>query len=127
MDIKKLFPVFLSGLILVLVIWQIQPPKHLISINFSQTILFFVPLFLFLFFLINLILNFLLWNAVISLGLILLLTLKALGFLNPITFVLTLTAIGFFLKSYKRPKRFGLRNLFYSAKIPKLSRLKKQR
>lgn len=127
MKIKKLFPVFLFGLIFTLVIWQVQPPKHLISINFFQIILFFVPLFLFLLFLINLFVQFLVWSMVISLGLIFLLILKALGSLNPVTLILILTAAGLFLKSFKKPKKFGLKNLSYSAKIPRLTKLKRQR
>lgn len=124
---KVFFPLIIYGVILVLVVLKIEPPKNFASISFPQAILFFLPLFLFLFFFINLLVHFFLWSVVLSLEIIILLILQALGFLNPLTLILNLAAVILLLKSLKRPKRFHLKNLSYSAKIPKLTKLKRQR
>ncbi|MDO8638974.1 MAG: hypothetical protein Q7R43_05335 [Candidatus Daviesbacteria bacterium] len=52
---KKLLPVLFFGIIFVVVINLVTPPKDLSSASIWQLGLFFIPLFLFLFFLFNLI------------------------------------------------------------------------
>lgn len=55
MLMKKLVPILFFGAIFIIVINQVTPPKDLASASILQLGLFFIPLFLFFFFLINLI------------------------------------------------------------------------
>ena len=52
---KKLLPILFFGIIFVIVINQVTPPKDLSSASIWQLGLFFIPLFLFFFFSLNLI------------------------------------------------------------------------
>lgn len=118
--VKKLLPVLLFGIILGLVILNITPPDSLTSASPWQIIIFFLPLFLFLTFLINILFGFLLRSLIISLGILLLLVLKSLDSLNLVSVLITLIAVGLLIKS--------LRNSSSSqSKIPNLSHLSKQK
>lgn len=102
---KKIWPAVFWGIILGLVIFKVPPPATFTIAYFPQLLLFFAPLFLFFVFSINLIFTSLLWSIVISLGLIAIFILQALGFLNPITLTLTLVTILFSLSNSNRGKR----------------------
>lgn len=52
---KKLLPIFLFGIIFIIVITQVTPPTSLSSDSIFQLGLFFIPLLLFFFFSLNLI------------------------------------------------------------------------
>lgn len=52
---KKLVPIFFFGIIFIVVINQVTPPTNLSSASILQLGLFFIPLFLFFFFSLNLI------------------------------------------------------------------------
>lgn len=119
---KRLLPVLLLGLILGLVIWQTPPPASLTSASVLQLTLFLTPLFLLLTFLVDHFLRFFLRSLVVSLGLVILLVLKALDSLNIASLIMTVLAVVLIIKSLKKPKKLN-----YSAKIPKLTSLKKQR
>ena len=114
---KKNLPLVFLGIILILVVWQVEPPKSLTSASLIQIIVFFLPFWLFLTFLINLFLKFLLRSLIISLGLTILLSLEALNFITiPIVILATvLTTLAF-----KKPKNLK------SVNIPSL-KLRKQR
>lgn len=119
---KQIVPVLILGGILGLVIWQVQPPRSLATASIFQLLVFFLPFFLFLAFLINLYFQFILRSLLISLGITLLLILKSLNSLNIITVIIIVLAIILIFKSFKKPQKG-----FYQTKIPKLSRLQKQR
>lgn len=119
---KKLLPVLISAAIFSLVIWQVQPPKTFTTVTSAQIALFFLPLFLFLLTIFNLIFNFYLRSFVITLGVVLLFILKALDILNIITAGVLILAIILIVKSLKRPQK-----TFYQSKIPKLLKLSKQK
>lgn len=119
--INRLLPIFLFGAILALVIWQVEPPSSLTKASIIQLILFFVPLLLFLVSAWNLLCQFYLRSFILSLGTMLLITLKALDALTIISFFLTILATILIASSLKKPKNY------YQPKIPKLSPLKKQK
>ncbi|HBR20185.1 hypothetical protein A2617_01515 [Candidatus Daviesbacteria bacterium RIFOXYD1_FULL_41_10] len=120
--LKRVFPVLFFGGILGLVIWQIVPPKSFDIASYFQIIVFWVPLFLLLFFILNLFIRFFLRSFIITLGIILLLVIKTLDIFNILTVILTILSIIFLVKTFKKPRR-----KFYRGKIPKISKLAKQR
>lgn len=121
LPLKKLSPIFISGAIFGLVIWQIEPPQSLTKASFLQMVLFFVPLFLSLIFTFDLIFRFYLKSFIISLSIVIILILKTLDTLNLVTLALTFVATFLITKSLKQPKKS------YLSKIPKLSHLQKQK
>lgn len=120
--LKKLIPVFIFTAIFGLVISQIQPPQSLPSSSPTQLLLFFLPLLLFLTFLLNLYYKFTLKSLLISLSIVALFFLKGFDLFNIFSVTAILAFIVLTLKFLKRPKKFD-----YQPKIPKLSQLSKQR
>lgn len=102
--IKSILPVFIFGVLFGVIVYSTQPPQTLTSGTFIQILLFFVPLFLFLMFLLNIFLQFLIRSFVISLGIILLLIFKSLDMLNLVTIVLTILATIFITISFKKTR-----------------------
>lgn len=104
---------FLPKLLLPLIFWAafiyivntFEPPQTFTQISLFQILLFFIPLFLAILFTINLIIRFLLFSLTISLAMCLLILLKGLGGLNPISGLLTLFAFGLLLSYLKQFKR----------------------
>lgn len=120
--VKKILPPFLFAFILGLVIWQVKPPESITQANLSQLTLFFVPLILFLTFLTNLYTKYILKSFIFSLGITLILILKALDlfifFSIPAAFVITL----FVARSLKKPAR---KSFSSQPKIPPKPRMLK--
>lgn len=123
--LKNLSPVVAFGLIFGVVVWQIEPPGSFINISIPQAGLFFIPLFLLFASIINLYFQFWPRSLIVSLGFILLLTLKALGTLNLISLGFTITATILIAKSFKKPAA-NLKKFTYNPKVPKLSKLHQQ-
>lgn len=104
---------FLPKLLLPLISWGIfiyivntfEPSQTFTQISLFQALVFFIPLILALTFTINLIIRFLIFSFTISAALCLLLLLKGLGGLNPISGLLTLFAFGLLLSYLKQFKR----------------------
>lgn len=124
----KLLPKFLLILffwgIFILVILQIPYPNSLTDTSALQLLAFFVPLTFALSFTINLFLKFLPYSFSISLGIILLLLLKALSALNIVTGVIIVLAVGLLISYFSKIKK-GKR-LTTTLKIPRLTRLRKK-
>lgn len=118
--LKKFLPIILPGLILTWVIFKIEPPKSITQASVLQILLFFIPLFLLIVFLLNLYLRFLVYSAIMAIGIIILLLLQALNSLNIVSAALVIIACALLLKSIQRPK-----NKIPLAKIPKLGKLAK--
>ena len=118
----KLIPVIFFAVIFSYVLFNLDYPQSLTSATAFQLISFLIPLYLLITFILNLFLNFLPLAGISSLGLIILLTLKALDSLNLVTGGLTAVSVGLFISYFKKNKRGSLTN--YS-KIPTLTKLKK--
>lgn len=117
---SKIIPIFVSGVVLSFVIWQVKPPEDLSQASITQILLLFIPLISFFIFTVNLFLKFILKSIIVSLLLTTLLIFKALG-LNPITLIAILGAVAATFKYLKKNQKNP-----YQAKIPKLSQLRKQ-
>lgn len=104
--LKKILPIIIFGGLLGLVVWQIQPPASLTEASFFQFLLFFIPLFLLLIFIFNLLFNFFIRSLILSLGIILLLIFKSLDLLNFVSSFLTILATILLIISFKKPKMF---------------------
>lgn len=100
--LKKILPIFGCGIIFGLVMWNLEPPKSLTQATFWQIVLFFIPLFLLLTFLVNIFLGQLIKSLIISFGVILLLILKSLDMLNFISLLSTLLATFLIALSFKK-------------------------
>jgi len=119
---KKFLPVLIFGGIFAWVIFQVEPPKPVAEGNILSPILFFLSLFFFLTFFLNLFFQLFLRSLILSSGIIILLILQALNFLNPGSFILVVILTIVILKSFSKRKGF-----FYQTRIPKLSKLAKQK
>ena len=120
--IKKIIPIIFLWSAFTFVVLQIPYPETITQANLTQLLTFFITLFLALTITINLFLKNILSSLSISLGLIFLLTLKALDSLNLVTGILVVIAVGLFVSYFRKIKRNNLTKL---PKIPKLTRLKK--
>lgn len=121
--ILKTIPALIFWGVFIFVIFQVPYPKSLTQASLFQTLSFFIPLFLVLTFTINIFFKIFLSSATISLGLILLLILKAVDALNFVTAGLTLFAIYLFLSYFQKSRKKRLTSSF---KIPKLSSLRRK-
>lgn len=119
--IFRLLPL-ISGLVFVLVLWQTTPPPNFNDIQPFQLFIFFVPLIILLFSLVNLIISNQRRSLAISLGINSLLILQAFSVLNlfSVGFVVILTAI--LIRAFKKPH-----SLITGVPIPRLSKFLKQR
>lgn len=128
---SRIIPALFFWGIFLFVILQIPYPESLIRANFIQVILFFTSLYLALIFTFNIPLKNILSSSAISLGLIFLLILKALGSLNLITGLLVIISVGLLVSYFRKAKRgshsinSGFKNLTKQAKIPKLTHIRK--
>ncbi len=120
--LKRILLIFFFGGIFGLIVYQTEPPKSFETASYFQIIAFFLPLFLFLFFLLNLFIQFIIRSFIISLGIILLLIIKTLDIFNPAVIILIILSVILLAKTFKKPQR-----KFYQTKIPKISKLAKQR
>jgi hypothetical protein len=88
--------------IFIWVIFYIEPPKSLTEANLLQIAYFFIPLYLAIIFSVNLLLKSLPASGSIALGIVILLTLKALDLFNflyvTITLIATLLLFSYFKK-----------------------------
>lgn len=106
------------------VVLQIPYPESLTQANITQLLSFFIPLFLAIALTFNIFLKNIFITGSISLGIILLLILKALDSLNLITGVLVIISIGLLVSYFRKLKR---KNLTKLPKIPKLTTLRRKR
>lgn len=120
--VKRFVPIIFFATVLGYVAWRTEPPKNLTDASFIQISLFFIPLFFLLTFILDLVLNFLLRSAFLSLGLIILLVLKTLGNLSFFNGGVTVLGTLLIVRSFQKSPRYR-----YQAKTPKPSKLQKQR
>lgn len=118
--IFKFLPSLVFWSVFLYVVLQIDYPQTITEANLIQLFAFFISLFLAITFTLNIFLKNILISISISLGLIFLLFLKALGSLNLITGILTLIPFGLLISYFKKTKRRGLTNF---TKMPKLTKL----
>src|SRR3989304_9199389 len=110
--------------IFVFVVLQVPYPESLTQANLIQLIPFFVPLYLALTFTLNIFLKNIFSSTSFSLGLILLLILKALDSLNIVTGILTAVATYLLFSYFRKIKKHGpsinsgFGNLTKQTKIP---------
>lgn len=120
----KIIPSLIFWAIFVYIIFQVPYPETITQANIIQLLSFFVPLFLAITLTLNLILKNIFISTSISLGLIFVSFLQALDSLNLVTAVLILIPVGLLISSFGKRKKKSLTN--YS-KIPKLTRLRRQK
>lgn len=108
--------------IFTIIIFQIPYPENLSQANILQILGFFVPLFLAVSLTTNIFLKNIFLSASLSLGIIFLLTLKALDSLNLVTGTIIIIAVILLLSYFRKSKR-----LTKLPKIPKLSRLQRRK
>lgn len=118
----KIFPVLMFWGLFIFIIFYVPYPESLTQANFWQILAFFAPLFLALSFSVNLIFNYLTLSCILSLGIILLLTLKSLNALNLVTATLTILAIYLFFSYFQKSHK---KHLTSSIKIPRIKSLRK--
>lgn len=119
----RIFPFLLCWGIVGFVVLQVPYPDSLAQSTPIQFSSFFIPLFFAISFTINLFLKNILSSSVISLGVIFLLILKALGSLNIVSGALITVAVGLLVSYFQK---ITTRNLTNKSKIPKLTQLRKQ-
>lgn len=119
--IYKISPFIASLGILALVIYQTEPPKNLLSAPSTSLLLFFIPLTLFIYFILNLSPLSLKNRLFITLGLLILVILKGLDLLNILAFLALVGTLTILYKFIHLPQKSS-----YHPKIPKLSHLHKQ-
>lgn len=129
--LKKALPVMLLAGSFIIVLFVVPYPENLTQANLTQIIPFFASLYLTLTTIFNLIFKNILLSLSISLGLVFLLILNALDSLNILTGALTIVAtfllISYFWKGKGKsliPIQSGLTN---GSKIPKLTKLRRQK
>ncbi len=106
------------------VVLNVPYPDSFAQANFNQIIPFSVCFFLALLFTANIFLKNILQSFSLALGLFFLLVLKALDSLNLVTGTLTLTATGLLFSYFHKGKK---NNLTKQSKIPRLTKLSKQK
>ncbi len=116
--------IFIFWGIFIYVVLQIPYPNSFTQATPLQLLSFFTSLFLAITFTLNVFLTFLLLSIILALGIIFLLILKALDSLNLVTAILTLIAIGLLISYFRKAKG---KNLTRSAKIPKLTSLRRRK
>lgn len=118
----KLIPAIIFWGIFVLVIFKVPYPEIFTEASPQQLLSFFIPLFLALSLTINLFVKNIPASLSISLGIIFLLSLKAVESLNLVTGILILVTVGLLVSYFMKITK---RNLTKLPKIPKLTKLKK--
>lgn len=113
--LRKLLPVLLFGGLFLAIIYLTSAPKSWFEASVTQILSFFLPLLLFLSFLIDLKLNNLVKSFTVALGVMVLLVLKSIDQLNLVTLALTIIATFLLSSSFKdlrlttqeRPSKLG--------------------
>lgn len=129
--IMKILPALFFGGVFLLTVFQIPYPESLTQATILQILGFFIPLFLLISFVVNIFIKNLFLSSSISLGIIILLLLKALDSLNLVTggiiTVAVILLVSYFRKIKKRSPSInsGLKNLTKLPKIPKLTHVRK--
>lgn len=121
--IKRIFPAIFFWGTVIFVVLKVPYPESLVEANLIHLALLFVSLYLALVFTFNTFLKNIFSSSSITLGLVLLLLLKALDSLNIITGALVIIAVGLFLSYFRKIKR---KNLTKLPKIPRLTSLSKR-
>lgn len=121
--IIRFFPPVFFWIVFLFAVLKVPYPKTLIDASITQLGLFFIPLFLSLTFTLNIIFKNIFSSSSISFGIISLLILKALDFLNIVSAVLTTTVIMLLVSYFQNIKKRGLTN---HSKIPTLTKLRRQ-
>lgn len=126
---KRVAPSVISGLIFCLVLFYVKPPAPAEDTSIFQLLFLLLPLTSLVFFTLNLFLKSLFKSLIISLGLASFLILKTFNQLNIVTAPVILGLVIGVFKFPKKPKgrQKEMKNLFYQGKIPKLSKLGKQK
>jgi hypothetical protein len=120
----KLLPVFFSWVVFISVILFVKYPESLTQSSFLQLIAFFIPLYFGLVFTINLAFNNIPSSSALSLGIVLLLVLKALRAVNNLTVILIIVAVGLLISYFRNPKSPRLTSGRF---VPKLRALRKKK
>ncbi|MDP3974319.1 MAG: hypothetical protein Q8P92_05810 [Candidatus Daviesbacteria bacterium] len=123
---------FLPKLLLPLIFWgsfiyvvlQIPYPESFSQASPQQLLYFFVSLFFAITLTLNIFLNFILLSASVAIGIILLLILRAMEFLNIVTTIMVLIAVGLLFSYFGKIKG---KKLTLNSKIPKLTHLRRSR
>jgi len=121
--IKKFFPIIFVWAVFIFITFRLDYPTSIGKASITTLTIFLTPLFLALLLTINLYLKSLFASSVISLGIILLLILKALESLNWLTFIITILAVIFLMGSFKKPS--GLTSKSNTPRLKALLRRKK--
>lgn len=120
--LPKIIPALIFWTIFAWVVLQVSYPDNLAQANAVQIGAFFIPLFLAISLSINIFYKNILTSSSFSLGIVLMLVLKALDSLNLVTTLIILVAIYLLVSYFRKLKKKRLTNL---SKIPKLTKLKK--
>lgn len=120
----KIIPSLILWSIFIYVVFKIPYPETITQANLIQLFAFFIPLFLSLALTINIFLKNIFISTSVSLGLVFLLFLKALGSLNIVSGVLSLIPIGLLISYFGKRKNKGLTNY---PKIPKLHAIRRRK
>lgn len=122
--LKTILPAVLFGVIFTITVFAVPYPDSLAQANLMQIIPFFASFYLTLTFTLNILLKNILLSLSISLGLVFLLVLNALDSLNILTGALTVVATGLLVSYFWKAK---VRSLTNDSKIPKLTKLRRQK
>ena len=123
-SLKDFIPALFFWAIFIFVILLIPYPDSITQANFQQLFFFFTTLFCAIIFTLNIFLKNVFLSASIALGLNFVLILKALDSLNLVTGILTIISVGLLVSYFKKIKR---RSLTKWGKIPKLTKLRRQK
>lgn len=124
--ILRIFSAFFFWGIFILVIFKIPYPQNLSEANLLQISAFFSSLFLAILFTLNIFSNSFYISFSLTLGLILILVLKALESLNLVTAVFVLIFAGLLTSYFSKRNSPTKSNLTKLSKIPTLTRLRKK-
>lgn len=127
----RVFPLIIFWGTFIGVILFLPYPDSLPQASFLQMIAFFIPLFLAITFTVDLVLKNIPSSIAFSLGIILLLALKALKSVNSLYIILIVLAVGLlvsYFKSMRSPlTRSGSNDLTSSSFVPKLKNLRRKK
>ncbi|MBI2022731.1 hypothetical protein HYS97_02700 [Candidatus Daviesbacteria bacterium] len=127
--LKRLLYAFVFGIVFFCVIFFVNPPKSWTQASYFQILIFFIPLLLFFTFFVNIFLNYLPRSFAISIGLLIIVVLQALGQLNYLYLIFIAFAISllvWFIPKSRAKKKFPQSSNKFE-KIPKLSSFRRKR
>ncbi|MBI2017576.1 hypothetical protein HYS92_00850 [Candidatus Daviesbacteria bacterium] len=120
----KVLPALISWAIFIFAVLYIPYPETLTQATIFQILGFFIPLFLAITLTLNIFLKNIFISFSISLGITMLLLLKALGSLNLVTGILTIISVGLLISYFRKIKKH---KLTLESKIPKLKSFSRQK